>query len=207
MKILYATGNPAKFASMQRRVEPLGIILQSLTDMKKSGAEIPQVKECGKTPLENACIKAEAYYEAFHIPVFSCDSGLYFEGEASAEEPGVHVRTVNGATLTDEQVRCRIIDLVRKYGKITAYYKHAFCLMTEDGQRYEVMDESTESRRFYLVESPHGGENKGFPIDSLSVDIESGKYFYDLPEEEVDKLAVEEGVLGFFKSFLNSAME
>lgn len=203
MKILYATGNPAKFASMRRRLEPLGITLQSLNDMQQSGAEIPHVEESGNVPLENARIKAKAYYEAFHMPVFSCDSGLYFEGEAAKDEPGVHVRRVNGAELTDEQVRCRIIDLVRKYGTITAYYKHAFCLITDEGHVYEVMNESTESQRFYLVESPHSGENKGFPIDSLSVDMETGKYFYDLPKEAVDKLAVEEGVLGFFKSFVD----
>lgn len=200
MKILYATGNPAKFASMRRRLEPLGVELQSLEELSRAGLYVPQVSESGKTPLENARIKAKAYYEAFHVPVFSCDSGLYFEGSAAAEEPGVHVRTQNGVNLSDEQVRCRIIDLVKKYGTITAYYKHAICLITDEEHMYEVMDESTESQRFYLVDVPHSGENKGFPIDSLSVDIESGKYFYDLPKEAMDKLAVEEGVLKFFKS-------
>ena len=40
---------------------------------------------------------------------------------------------------------------------------------------------------------------KGFTIDSLSIDIESGKYFYDLPVQEVDQVAVEDGFLQFFE--------
>ncbi len=203
MKILYATGNAAKFAAMQRRLTPFGIELYSLKDMRKKGAIIPQVEESGDTPIENARIKAKTYYEAFHMPVFSCDSGLYFEGEAAKEEPGVHVRTIDGVSLTDEQVSRRMIELVGKYGTITAYYKHAICLIVDGEHVYEVMDESTESQRFYITDVPHSGENKGFPIDRLSIDIETGKYFYDLPNEAVDKLAVEEGVLRFFKSFVD----
>lgn len=199
MKILYATGNPAKFASMKRRLEPLGIELYSLKELEAAGMNIPQVEESGETPLENARMKAKAYYEAFQMPVFSCDSGLYFEGDAKAEEPGVHVRRLGGVSLTDEQVRRRITDLVGKYGKITAYYKHAICLIADGEHIYEVMDASTESQRFYLVDTPHSGKNKGFPLDSLSVDRETGMYYYDLPEGAVDKLAVEEGVLHFFE--------
>ena len=35
------------------------------------------IAERAKT--NNAKIKAEAYYKAFSMPVFSCDSGLYFD--------------------------------------------------------------------------------------------------------------------------------
>lgn len=39
------------------------------------------------------------------MPVFSCDSGLYFDGVHGVQEeiqPGVHVRNVNGRSLLDE---------------------------------------------------------------------------------------------------------
>lgn len=204
MKLLYATGNPAKFAAMQRRLTPLGIELYSLNDMREKGAVVPRVEENGKTPLDNARIKANAYYEAFRVPVFSCDSGLYFEGSAVSEQPGVHVRTVNGVCLTDEQVQKRMIGLAKKYGALTAYYKHAICLISGDGKMYEAMDESTESRRFLITDTPHSGGNIGFPIDSLSVDIETGQYYYELPGKAVDKLAVEEGALRFFEKILKN---
>ena len=76
MKILYGTTNKAKLQAMRNAVEVLDINIVDLNDIK---SEIPKVNECGKTPLENAEIKAKAYYEAFKIPVFSCDSGLYFD--------------------------------------------------------------------------------------------------------------------------------
>lgn len=203
MKLLYATGNPAKFAAMQRRLEPLGMELHSLEELRKTGAVVPQVEEDGDTPLENARIKAMAYYEAFQVPVFSCDSGLYFDNVPKEEQPGAHVRTVNGVYLSDEQVRLRMIGLAQKYGTLTAYYKHAICLVLDAERVYEVMDESTESQRFYITDRPHPAYNKGFPIDSLAVDIETGEYYYDLPAGAVDHLAVEEGVLKFFKTLMN----
>lgn len=202
MKLLYATGNPAKFSAMQRRLTPLGIELHSLEDMRQKGAKIPHVEENGDTPLENARIKAEAYYKVFQLPVFSCDSGLYFDNVPKEEQPGAHVRTVNGEYLSDEQVQQRLIDLARKYGTLTAYYKHAICLILDEKRVYEVMDASTESKRFHITDTPHVSANKGFPIDSLSVDMETGKYYYDLPAEEVDRLAVEEGVIKFFETYL-----
>ena len=104
MKLLYGTGNPAKFYAMERRLENLGIELISLNDLKAEGISIPQVPEDGNTPLENARQKAMAYYEAFQIPVFSCDSGLYFDNVPDEVQPGVHVRTINGKCLSDEQM-------------------------------------------------------------------------------------------------------
>ena len=79
MKILYGTSNPAKLSVMKRRLDSLGIELIGLNDIKAQGKVIPSIVENGTTPLENARKKAMAYYEAFHIPVFSCDSGLFFD--------------------------------------------------------------------------------------------------------------------------------
>lgn len=64
---------------MQSRLQGLKIELSSLQDMEKEGYQIPTVWENGTTPLENARCKASAYYKAFGRPVFSCDSGLYFD--------------------------------------------------------------------------------------------------------------------------------
>lgn len=92
MKILYGTTNPAKLSSMKNTLEGLDIELISLKYMTK---EIPSVSENGNTPLENAMQKARAYYKAFQIPVFSCDSGLYFENLPEFS-PMIHVRNVGG---------------------------------------------------------------------------------------------------------------
>lgn len=91
MKILYGTTNKGKLQAMEAAVKLLDIELINLNDL---GCELPVIKENGKTPLENAEIKAKDYYEAFHIPVFSCDSGLYFDELKDEEQPGIHVRRI-----------------------------------------------------------------------------------------------------------------
>lgn len=203
MRLLYGTGNPAKVAAMQNRLSGLGIELISLSDLQAQGREIPNVPETGNTPLENARQKALAYYEAFRMPVFSCDSGLYFEDVPEEIQPGVHVRTVNGAYLTDEQMLEHYIGLVKRYGRLTAKYRNAICFVQDAGHIYEAMDPSMESEAFWLTDMPHSSiRRQGFPLDSISQDPRSGKYFYDLPETAVDQVAVEEGFLTFFREII-----
>ena len=56
-----------------------------------------------------------------------------------------------------------------------------------------------ESEKFWLTDVPHSSiRREGFPLDSISLDPGTGKYFYDLPETAVDRVAVEEGFLTFF---------
>lgn len=42
----------------------------------------------------------------------------------------------------------------------------------------------------------------GFPLDSLSVDMKSGQYYYDLPSDRLERVAVEDGFLEFFRKVL-----
>ena len=88
VKILYGTTNNGKLQAMKNAVKSLDIQLISLNDVD---GELPSINESGTTPLDNAEIKARAYYDVFHMPVFSCDSGLYFDELKEEEQPGVHV--------------------------------------------------------------------------------------------------------------------
>jgi len=176
MKLLYGTGNPAKLASMKRRLSALPVELCSLEDMELPA---PAITETGKNPLENARIKAHAYYKAYHIPVFSCDSGLYFDEVSEELQPGVHVRRVDGRTLSDEEMIAYYAALAARFGGLTAQYRNAICLVMDDTHIYERMDASIAGKKFRLVSEPHPRRNPGFPLDSLSVEIESGRYYYD----------------------------
>ena len=205
MKLLYGTGNHAKLEAMQRRLAGLDLEIIGLEDMDKKA---PQVAENGSTPLENARLKAYAYYDAFRLPVFSCDSGLYFEGVPDDIQPGVHVRTVNGKYLTDDEMLQYYSDLAKKYGNLKARYRNAICLVLDKEHIYETMDDSLADGPFLLTPIPHSTVmHKGFPLDSLSVDIRTGKYFYDLEETDRDEVAVKEGFLEFFRSVLNLSSE
>lgn len=205
MKLLYGTGNHAKLEAMQRRLARLDLEIIGLEDMDKKA---PQVAENGSTPLENARLKAYAYYDAFRLPVFSCDSGLYFEGVPDDVQPGVHVRTVNGKYLTDDEMLQYYSGLAKKYGNLKARYRNAICLVLDKEHIYETMDDSLADGPFLLTPIPHSTVmHKGFPLDSLSVDIKTGKYFYDLEETDRDEVAVKEGFLEFFRSVLNLSSE
>ncbi len=204
MKLLYGTGNRAKLSAMRSRLKQLDIELIGLDDLRAEGKTIPQVVEGGKSPLENARLKAIAYYEAFHIPVFSCDSGLYFDNVPEAIQPGVHVRNVNGKCLTDDEMIDYYSGLVKIYGNLVARYRNAICFVQDDTHIYEAMEPSMESEKFILTDKPHSiVRKKGFPLDSISLDIKTNKYYYDLPVDRLEQVAVEDGFLDFFKRVLD----
>lgn len=204
MKLLYGTGNRAKLSAMRSRLKQLDIELIGLDDLRAEGKTIPQVVEDGKSPFENARLKATAYYEAFHIPDFSCDSGLYFDNVPEAIQPGVHVRNVNGKCLTDDEMIDYYSGLVKIYGKLVARYRNAICFVQDDTHIYEAMEPSMESEKFILTDKPHSAiRKKGFPLDSISLDIKTNKYYYDLPTDRLEQVAVEDGFLDFFKRVLD----
>ena len=204
MKLLYGTGNRAKLSAMRSRLKQLDIELIGLDDLRAEGKTIPQVVEDGKAPLENARLKATAYYEAFHIPVFSCDSGLYFDNVSEAIQPGVHVRNVNGKCLTDDEMIDYYSGLVKIYGNLVARYRNAICFVQDDTHIYEAMEPSMESEKFILTDKPHSAiRKKGFPLDSISLDIKTNKYYYDLPTDRLEQVAVEDRFLDFFKRILD----
>lgn len=205
MKLLYGTGNLAKLSAMKNRLEQLDLEIISLNDLRAEGRIVPKVTEDGNTPLENARLKAMAYYEAFQIPVFSCDSGLYFDNIPDEVQPGVHVRNVNGKCLSDDEMIDYYSGLVKVYGNLVARYKNAICFVMDDTHIYEAMEPSMESEKFILADKPHSAVRKeGFPLDSISLDIKTNKYYYDLPEDKLEQVAVEDGFLEFFKNVLNS---
>ena len=67
MRILYGTTNQAKLDSMKRITKALDIEIIGLNDLH---LPLPDIDESGSNILENAEIKAQTYYKAFHMPVF-----------------------------------------------------------------------------------------------------------------------------------------
>ena len=61
-----------------------------------------------------------------------------------------------------------------------------------DRKIYSAMDKDMESKPFILTSIPHSKIRKeGFPLDSISIDIKTGEYFYDLSQEELNSFQVE----------------
>ncbi|MGC6175819.1 non-canonical purine NTP pyrophosphatase [Lacrimispora sp. 38-1] len=204
MRLIYGTGNPAKLSAMQKRLSGFDLEIVGLKDLN---IEIPEVPETGSSPLENAYQKAAAYYKLLMEPVFSCDSGLYFDQVPDEVQPGVHVRNINGRTLTDDEMLEYYSGLAKEYGDLTARYRNAICLIVDDNHIYRAMEESMASEPFLMKSKPHIMRKEGFPLDSLSVDIKTGKYYYDLDKNELDTVAVEDGFLEFFQTYIDSVVK
>jgi len=201
VKLIYGTTNKAKIDFMKKCIKPLGIEILSLNDVN---APKIQIEESGNTPLENAKIKALAYYQKLRLPLFSCDSGLYIDGLEAWRQPGAHVRRVGGRELNDEEAISYFSALATEFGgSMTARYQHAICLVLDEERIYTHMGEDIASERFLIVSKPHEKRNEGFPLDSLSVHIESGMYYYDMGHTK--ELA--EGDDGFTNFFQRVFME
>lgn len=200
MKILYGTTNQAKLESMRRITKSLDLEIIGLKDLNQP---LPTVDESGRDPLENAKMKARAYYDVFSMPVFSCDSGLYFDGLEESVQPGTHVRRVNGTELSDEEMIEYYSAMAKEHNdRLIGRYRNAICFIVDDENIFSGMDVSLETESFMLVSTPHEKRVTGFPLDSLSVDIDSGKYYYDLENHSVDQSAIEQGFRNFFAEAL-----
>lgn len=179
MKILYGTTNVAKVDWMKKNLQGLDIEMVCLRDI---AGEIPDVPETGSTPLENATQKAQTYYKAFGMPVFSCDSGLFFEN-LPEYSPGVHVRTVGGKYLTDDEMIAYYSGLAREHGDIIAQYRNAICFVPDGEHIYTDTSEDLHGDRFIITATPHPRRVEGFPLDSVSKTIDN-VYYYDLEKNE-----------------------
>ena len=195
MQLVFGTTNKSKIAFMKNRVGRLGIDIVGLGDVS---APKLYVEETGNSPLDNARIKAMAYYEALKIPLFSCDSGLYISGLEDARQPGINIRGP-GDYMDDDAVIRHYSALAEEMGgKMVARYQNAICLMLGPGQIFEHMGEDIASNPFYIVSKPHKMRSEGFPLDSLAVDIDSGQYYFDM--EYTSKYSeVDDGFREFFR--------
>lgn len=196
MNLIYGTNNPSKLESMIKALNGLDL---SITGLQSLGIEIKDAEETGRDPLSNATQKALFYYKQIKRPVFSCDSGLYFEEVDEKDQPGVLIRRINGKALTDKDMITYYSNLAAKYGgKLTAYYKNSICLVMDENSIYKYDGEDIHSEKFYIVNKPHPKVREGFPLDSLSVEMESMKYYYDMENTESESLGIIHGFRNFF---------
>ncbi len=200
--LLYGTGNPAKLDTMRRILNGMGIKLISLADMPEKP---PEVDESGKSPLENARIKAVSYYRYYGIPVFSCDSGLYFEGISEELQPGTHVRNIGGKRLSDDEMTEYYSALAKNNGgRITAQYLNAICLVLSEDEIYEHMGADISGKSFIITDKPHPKKVEGYPLDRISINSRTGKYNYDMTQGEY---LLEESFGGGFRDFFAKALK
>lgn len=202
MKVLFATTNPAKIKKYHEELEKRGIEIVTIKDL---GINI-KVEESGKNAIENAYIKAKAYYEATGITTIGMDNNLFIEELPEEKQPGTHVRRVNGKELNDDEMIEYYSNLVKKYGgRLTA--KWVYGMVIYDGK--EAKEHSWNKSHFYFVDTPSKNREPGYPLDSISIMPENNKYWTDLTEEEKKEVASKnknDGVIEFIVNSLRSEM-
>ena len=180
MKVLFATTNQAKVGKYKESLKERGIELITINDLDFK----LDINENGKNAIENAYIKAKAYYERAKIPTIGMDNCLFIEELPEEKQPGTHVRRVNGKELTDEEMIEYYTNLVKEYGgKLTA--KWVYGMVIYDGQ--ERKEYSWSKSNFYLVDKPCKKRNPGYPLDSISIMPENNQYWLELTEEQKNK--------------------
>lgn len=209
LEIIYGTGNSAKISYMEETLKNLPVKIVGLHQAaEKEGIILPDIKETGENPLENARLKAEGYFRVFRKPVFSCDSGIYLwnyttkEPLPDEEQPGIHIRGNGERRLGDEELLAYYIGLVKKYGQVCGRFKNGICFIWNGEQRKESMSESMWGEPFLLTDKPHEKRVEGFPVDRISLDISTGKYLYDLEKDSEGEEAQNRGFENFFRECL-----
>lgn len=203
MKLLYGTSNPSKLWSMKKMLDGLDI---EIIGLKEIDLNIALADENGNSPLENAKMKALEYYKATKMPVFSCDSGLYIEGLDSKKQPGVHVRRVNGKILNDEEMIEYYSNIALELGgEAIAKYKNAICLVINEERIFEYDGDDISGVPFIITSKPHEKRDIGFPLNSLSVEIKTKRYYMDIEFKDTfkNKDEMKESFRSFFLRSIN----
>ena len=204
MELVYGTGNEAKIQHMRYMLEGLPINIISISEVLTEDID---VEESGRDPLENAELKARAYYSRIQRPVFSADTGLFIDELPQEEQPGVHVRNINGKRLSDEEMTAHYTGIARRFGgKCTAQYRNGIVLITDDIHIYRESGKEIWGDKFQMVQKPHPKAIEemvaGAPLDPISVDIKTGQYFYDLQDTGSIVSTMRAGFRAFFEKVL-----
>ena len=174
-KLFYATKNKFKIQNMEDRIKSLNIIL--LTPYTEN-IQI-DVIENGNTVIENAVIKAKAYYEKVKIPTIAGDSSLFVKN--FKEQPGLFVRRVNGIYLNDDELEEYYINKLNEIGgKSEAFYITGLAMINKEHiKTIEIKEE-----KFILTSDISKSARKNDALGRLEFDLKTNKYFCELTKKD-----------------------
>ncbi len=175
MKIIIATSNLDKVREFQRILEGFKVELSPAPYSVR-------VSETGRDFIENAILKARAYYREFKMPVLSDDSGL--EVDAIGKAPGIFSARFS----EDGSYRSNIERLLGQIknipeDRLKARFVCAVCLI-DDREIIHVAQETCEG---YVIKELRG--NSGFGYDPIFYYPELKRTFGELSPEEKDTVS------------------
>lgn len=206
MKVLIGTTNPSKVKRFTDLLSGYDIEILTLKDLNI----FDEPAETGRTPEENAIIKAQFYGKFFDVVICN-DSGLYFEGIDinDIRQPGLNIRTpMSKKRLNDEEMIDYYSSLISSLGgEISAYYLDGIAVYNK-GKITSFMDKNLaiEFSSLIMVDKPSPKRHEGWPLDSLSKYKDTNEYFVDKTiEDSKDSIIVgkyKEKITTFLKESL-----
>ena len=180
MKLIIGTKNKAKLVQIQGALSNLNLEVLGLPNI-----ELPEAIEDGKTAQENGRKKALTYSKALNKVVLSMDNALYLEGLSDEQQPGINVRRIEGRTdrPTDKELLSYYSKLINSLGgEIKGYWEFAICIASPNGE----IEETTIISKRNFTSKISRNVVEGYPLESIQIDPQSGKYISEMSQEEQD---------------------
>ncbi len=177
-EIFFATMNKDKIMKMKNRLKNLDIKIVTPYDQNIK----IEIQENGKSVIENATLKAKAYFDKIQMPTIATDSALYVENFDI--QPGLFVKRINGVTLEEDKLEEHYINELNKVGgKSKAFYITGIVLV----QKNSISSIKIKEEDFIFTSKICKGERNYDPLSRLEYDEKLKKYFCQLNEIEIDK--------------------
>ena len=181
-EVIVASSNPKKVEEIKEILSPLGI--KVIVPPRKV-----EVQETGTTFLENAYLKAKAYFEEFGIPALADDSGLVVE--AIAPYPGVYSARFHELELfgkedpvpdADTANNRKLLRVLEDKKNRSAKFVSVVVLYSDEGGLF-----AEGEVRGRIAQAPRG--DKGFGYDPLFIPEGYEKTFAEMEPQEKHKIS------------------
>lgn len=200
MKLLIASGNPAKIEEFKKFLKDFPLEIVTLKDLNISNS----VEETGKTFEENAILKAKHFAKLSGLLTLADDGGLEIDYLSGA--PGVKSRRWLGYEMSDEELINEVMKRMKDAPKEkrTCKLRLVLALASPEGKVYT----SEGAVDGLISEMPSSKRINGYPYRSFFYFPQFRKFYIDLNEEEHAKVnqrkAALEKIKQIFNKFLNS---
>ena len=168
MKILLATNNNAKIERFKKLINHIDSNIE-LFSPYEIGIDPVDVEENGKTLIENALLKANAYLGKTDMAILSNDTGFYVEGDGFVDAPKRKaLEGINEKELSEEEISKKLLNFwkgvaTKHGGKVDAAWIEAFVLLYSSGEA-----KKAESRReIVLTDQEFGTPHIHMPVRAL----------------------------------------
>lgn len=178
IEVFFATKNKDKIIKMRNRLKGLDIKVITPYDINVN----IEIEENGSNVIENATLKARAYFDKIKIPTIATDSSLYVE--KFDVQPGFFIKRINGVTLNDDELEEHYINELNKVGGTSKAFYVTGLVLVQDGKVNSIEIKEDE----FIFTSNVCKHNRNYdPLSRLEYDEKIGKYFCELDKIEMDK--------------------